>query len=485
MPIPIRTQLQSPSKADQAGEGPSTSSTQDSQIRHQTKLPNSSASQQRPQPRTQLNATINTTNDTATSTTTTRQAREPRNGIPRSIPAASKPVPGHARSLSTASATARRVAASEATNALHGHSQASSRKADFTSAPASAVHSRTLSVAARPKPDTHSRTLSAASKTSPDSRNLHGPIPKPARPVSKVAPTVSGRPSLKKPEFNTYKQYYSPKKTPLGPPGTPAPVRALAGSASHSEGSAERRRLQDELLQLALLNDTSDSTLQAYEESITSQLTARSDYLKQQLQTLESLEGERQVKVNVHAVDSWLDARKEPHSSTSAGPNRLLILAHSIRDLREVTERGGPLEIAMQQFDEWQVRAGVRNVNDAGHEGPSEASSGFLTPLDPQWSASITSVRNRVQICAESCANLEGAPASSSIGLSIGMHSRLANEILREIAICREVESLILRQERARTEAAITQALAEAESQGNTELKHANGRRGIWETSGS
>ncbi|EXJ77171.1 hypothetical protein A1O3_10329 [Capronia epimyces CBS 606.96] len=319
----------------------------------------------------------------------------------------------------------------------------------------------------------HSRTLSASTRSDIRSRTLPEAVARPARPLSKGATALVDNPALKKPEFNSYKQHFSPKKTKQVPSSTSTLSRSGGGGGSSSEASAEGRHLQDELLQLTLLHDTAATTLRAYQKSITLQLSAWSDDLSQQLQTLASLEGESQAKANAYVAKSWLHAGREQRSTTSAASNRLLVLAHSIRELTCITKPFGPLDSVMRLFEEWQI--------SAASTSPNGASLSQLAPLDPQWSDRLTSVQKRVQTCADSLADLQGPSVSSSIGLLIHMHSRLADQVLQEIAICRDIEVLILRREQEWMEAAVTRALSEVEGHGYGQASHLAERKGIWD----
>ncbi|EXJ83202.1 hypothetical protein A1O1_06821 [Capronia coronata CBS 617.96] len=465
MPIPVRTPVRSPSKADKAREGQSLQQTSRGQTRSLTRLTNNVS---------KAPSQLKTDVDSATTITSsaTRQAREIRPGISRSVPVAT-PAAGHGRSLSAVSA--RNASAKDDTS---DRSRASSQKAD-TTAPGKSVHGRNVSVATTRPGTTHSRTISASTSADTGTRNLHGAIPKRSG--------LTDKPTLKKPDFNNYKQHYSPKKTTQVSAAASAPVRLGGGGASVGETSTETRRLQDELLQLAVLYEKSQSTLQSYESSIKTRLAACSDGLKQQIQSLESVERGQLTKVNADAAKTWTEAG----SAVSAGSNRSLILAHSVRVLNEITARGGPLDIVMSQFDEWQVSAVSKTSNRANRDARDSTAPGLLAPLDPQWSALVDSVQNRVRTCSESLADLQGPSDSSSIGLLLKMLSRLAEEILREIAICRDVEAFILQREQEWMEAAISRALFEAGSHSPGQLGqlgqsgHHHVRKGIWDTHGT
>ncbi|KIX05380.1 uncharacterized protein Z518_06252 [Rhinocladiella mackenziei CBS 650.93] len=451
MPIPIRTQP--PSKANKAGDG-----TPDLPI---------------PQPTNQTRLTRMPATSALQSTTKPippGQDNVPRPGLPRPVSANASSVTSHTRSHSTTSA--RKAPSSSATSVAPLTSQLPSKNVDSSSAPKS--HSRTLSASTQP--------------TNTQSRGLHGAIPNPTRPVFKASITSSSsdKATLRKPDFNTYNQHYSPKKTkPVAPPNNDKTPRVTQLTVSHygttgtcSVGATpDIVRLQDELLQLSLVQETSATTLHAYEDSVRSQLKAATEDLKNQSSALTALEGYRQGKLNAHAVTSWLQGNENAARTTS---DRLLLLAHCVGELYEVTKDDGPLDTLMREFDKWHSYASSRSPNRANHG--NRALEDFLTPLDPQWSASAVSLRDRIKACAASLDHLNKPIASSSIGLLIRMHSMLAEGILQEIEVCRDLESLILLQEQAWIEASTTRALSETEKHYGAQVSQVTNRKGIWDT---
>lgn len=436
MPIPVRTQPSS-QPANAAEE-------------HVSKIPQATRSTTTTLSRAPSKSTSQAT---AKHTDGGRHTKESGPAIAKSARAAGKPVPGHARSYSTISAREIPITGIS--------SQIPPRKLDSTS---------TITL--------HSRGLSVSTGLKTDSRTQHGRGSNLAGSASKIGTTPSSAPDLKKPEFNTYNRQYSPKK----PNRATAPNFATHSttqnprSAATSEPCVDIGRLRDELLQLSLLHDNAATTLKEYESSIRAQMGAGLQDVQRQLNALKALEHDRHGKINAHAVQSWLEEQPDRGQPV---PNTLLLLAHCVRELYEMNEERGPLHDLMKDFDAWQNEAtsklSKREIDkDQGEEG-------FLTPRAPSWSTLVSSVQNKTQACADYLAALRVPSDESSLYLLVSTHSNLAEQMLREIEICRSVEGLILRHEQDWIHASITKALSEVETRSCAQPRNGTDRVGVWD----
>ncbi|OAL39209.1 hypothetical protein AYO20_01527 [Fonsecaea nubica] len=407
---------------------------------------------------------------------------------------ASRLVPGHSRSQSSSSATIIRPTSSApkvatATASSRSQHSISTKSSGDTRLPVSKSHNRALSASAPPRPNPDTGT----------SREV----------VSKVGPHVfaggnvsssSARPTArlgKKPDFNAHQQHYSPKKpttisTSVVPvlPSDPQHVAGRSGSIARAIPGTEVARQEDELLQLSLVYDKSAATFQHYEASIKSQLQTGSERVKHQLSTLRSLCHDRQAKINAFAVRRWLDQEPSRQDVEHAGSDTLLLLAGCLEELHEVSGQDGPLEAVMMTFEDWYLDASSRrptNVTDnLFRESNNEEKAYCPHPIDPQWSALVSAVDDRVRACAALLAGLRvhGSPGPSSLETLIEMHHTLAEQILQEICICRAIEGFMLREQQERLASEVQQALSDVELHPSVELIPDTARKGIWNLRG-
>ncbi|EXJ69583.1 uncharacterized protein A1O5_07619 [Cladophialophora psammophila CBS 110553] len=401
----------------------------------------------------------------------------------------SRLVPGHSRSQSSSNASN----ASTASTTRPASSVPRVATATAASRPQHATSIRSLGDARLPVARAHSRALSASTRPRPNSDT------RATRPVTLHAfsggdaSSPSVRPTLKpyrKPEFNTDQQHYSPKKETTAST-TVTPVSGLdpqhgairPGSAGRVIHLTEVAHLEDELLQLSIVHQNSAATFQSYRASIRSRLKTGLEGVEDQLTTLRSLRHDRQANINAVAVSKWLDGERATKDVSHAGPDTLLLLAHCLGELQKVRRVHGPLEAAMKLFDEWYVYVSPRNYTGDGlfPEEHSEEKGYRLHQLDPQWSALVSSVEDRVGACAALLAGLQRPLKSSSIGFLIEMHSSFADQILQEICICRTIEGLVLRAQEEWLARAVEQALSDVELHHSVEVARDTPRRGIWD----
>ncbi|KIW93577.1 uncharacterized protein Z519_06182 [Cladophialophora bantiana CBS 173.52] len=365
--------------------------------------------------------------------------------------------------------------------------------ATASSRPQHATSIRSLRDARLPVVRVHSRASSASTRLRPNSdARADRPVTL-DMPSGGDASSPSVRPTVKpyrKPESNTDQQHYSPKKE-MTASTTVHPVSGLdpqhgtirPGSAGRVIPSIELARLEDELLQLSIVHQKSAATFQSYRASIRSQLKTGLEGVEDQLTTLRSLRHDRQANINAVALSRWLDDERATKDVSRAGSDTLLLLAHCLGELQKVSRVHGPLEAAMKLFDEWYGYASPRGYTGDGFfpEEHSEGKGYHLHQLDPQWSALVSSVEDRVRACAALLASLQGPLKSSSIGLLIEMHSSFADQILGEICICRTIEDLILRAQQEWLARAVEQALSDVELHHSVDVARDTPRRGIWD----
>ncbi|KAG9787274.1 hypothetical protein KCU88_g2101, partial [Aureobasidium melanogenum] len=467
MPIPVRTDARTSSKANKAGDG--------------------SSHKSNPQNAAQVKGGITgvpkqpSQRGENVSTAVGGQVRPPQTGLPRSVPTASQSTTGHTRSYSTTSTL--RNPSKDATSEA-ARPAAPSSTLDSIAAPSSQLHGRRLSASTRLKGP--SRTLGSSIKPDSRARRLPEAIQKPARPLSGgTTRTLNDKPSLKKPEFTNYNQQYSPKRTkqvPLQPCSTIPPGNSgSSGTSSSSLTSALVWRSRDELLQLMLVHEEADNMLSRYANSITSQLASRSDLLREKLCTLESFEGERQGKANFHATKVWLDAGQGQSSTISKGSDRLLVLALTIRQMKELTKQGALLDTLIQQFDKWQAVVLSEDFTSAGSGVSDKPPVSLAAALDSQWPSSMEGVQNKIQACAQELADLQAPSDSSALGHLIKAHSTLADQLLQEIAVCQHLQRLIVQQEQKKMDDAVARAVLEAGNHAREWPKDSVNRKGIWD----
>ncbi|OAP55407.1 hypothetical protein AYL99_10380 [Fonsecaea erecta] len=406
-------------------------------------------------------------------------------------------VPGHSRSQSSSYANTRRPTPSApkvATATAFSRSQhaPSAKGSGDTRLPVSRSHHRALSASTRPRPNNDT------------GENPQETVHKANRPVAPhvlsggSASSASGRPIVRpgrKPELVACEQHSVPKKhTTKSTAGTslsPLESQHVAvrfGSAALAIQGTEAAHLEDELLQLSLVHEKSAATLQCYEASMKSQLKTGLEGVAHQLSTLRSLRHDRQANMNALAVSRWLDQEPTRHQGDPAGSDTLLLLSRCLEELQKISSVHGPLETAMKLFDEWHAYASSTRPTHVGdnlfRKDNSEEKAHCLHSLDPQWSALVSSVDDRVRACAALLAALHRSPGSSSIGMLIEMHRTLAEQIQQEICICRTVESLILRQQQERLARDVEQALSDVELHHSGQAVPHTTRMGIWDLRG-
>ncbi|EXJ54623.1 hypothetical protein A1O7_09964 [Cladophialophora yegresii CBS 114405] len=492
MPIPIRSH--SPIKSNSAATGPSSTPASLGNVPH-----SEATGAKEPTRLTREPAHARATSKVSARTVTERKPDNP--GPATKVPVSNIPGDGYAargRTRSYVSATSSGVTRAAPAVAGLADAAATSRSQQWTS-------SKDPANVRTPVLSSHSGALSATSKARriAETRNSQNEARKasvvvPSHPLSStagkgsVSASEKGRqvPSVR-PNFSTYQQRYSqktPNAVPLASATAPNKVAIGPGSADGVLSAAEIENLRDELLQSSVVLERSPATLQAYEASIKSHLRASFEDAAKQLSLLKSRQCDRQLTVNAVAVSEWLKKMRQTSAVAHAGCDTLFLLAHCQGELQDVSEENGPFKDAMRIFDEWCVYSSSRRSNRAAddpRDGDDAQDAGSFLRSKPfvteGWSASFSSVEGRVKPCAASLTDLQLPPESTSLGLLIKMQSTLVKQVLQEIAMCRSIEGLKLREEQAWLRTAVDAALQDAELHHFASATGRSVRRGIWD----
>lgn len=316
----------------------------------------------------------------------------------------------------------------------------------------------------------HKRALSKLTSSRATGPNQSANLPK-TRPIGRIntAPTIS---ALGRPNFDTYKQHFSPQK--VKQPASQVTPTFSANLNAPPVAGTEVSRLGDELLQLALLQESSDAILQQYTGSINESLRKQHADLKMQHLQLESRERDRQRRDNLNGVRKWFE---ENSGSNDASFDTLSLLAECVQELGELSREHGPFSRAMKQFDDWQL--GV-NIALASRVTSEETGVQFVAPISPEWTDLIKSLDNRIKICMNTLSSFGKGNESSAIDGMIKMLSVFAQYLIQEIAVCSGLEVLVLQRQQRWVDSSIEKALLVVKSKGSPDYQ-VTVRKGIWE----
>lgn len=292
-----------------------------------------------------------------------------------------------------------------------------------------------------------------------------------SRPMGRIntASTVS---TLTRPNFDTYKQHFSPQK--VKQPASHVTSTSSANLNVPTVAGTEVSRLGEELLQLSLLHESSAATLQQYTDSINKRLWKQHGDLEMQYRHLESRERDRQKRDNLNGIRKWFD---ENSGNGDARFDTLSLLAECVQELEELSREHSPFSVAMKQFDDWQLGAKIAMESQVPSEG---AGVQFVAPISPEWSDLIVSLDNRIKMYMNTLSDFRKGNKNSAIGGMIRMLSTYAQHLIQEISLCRGLEALILQRQQRWLDSSIEKALLAVKFKGSPDCQVTE-RKGIWE----
>ncbi|KAK5053239.1 hypothetical protein LTR84_002213 [Exophiala bonariae] len=323
----------------------------------------------------------------------------------------------------------------------------------------------------------HKRTLSAHASIRATAPSQGSSLPK-SRPVGRVmkdsenAPTTNVS-ALTRPNFDSYKQHFSPQKAKQ--PVSTTTSRVVVNPSGSTVVASESSRLSDELLQLSLLHTGSTVALQSYEKSIKSHFQSHHADLDRQRQQIESLERDRRARDNLRGLRRWID---ENSSGGEEDFDPLSVLAECLQELDEINKDQGAFAVARRQFSDWETNVSSITLNRVEPEG--DTTLNFVVPLGSEWSHAIELIERRLKICMNTLRVFDGRHEGATIGEMIAMFSMHCEHLLQEISICRTLERLILQRQQQWIDESIGKALMTVEDKG-LQAHQMIPRRGIWE----
>ena len=271
---------------------------------------------------------------------------------------------------------------------------------------------------------------------------------------SKTAQVTAG-----KPQFSTYQQHFSPRrisKTPAPPiqgrridqqhdlhtvsaglttglkPGDETPVLQTQVS-----------RLQDELLQLQLIYNSSHSQQKLYFDSTMRNLKARFTTLSRDHQALAAQEHAYFQESNCAALQQWLSEGQLSDSE------KIQTLAKCIQEVATLAAPSGKLCVAIEQFETWFDRT----ILILGSRSSATPSLGQLdihvSPLQEGWHDDVATLRRKLDRCADDLQNLGPAREGSSLAMVLNTHERFINKLRQELELSSAIEKVILQLEKS------------------------------------
>ena len=184
-------------------------------------------------------------------------------------------------------------------------------------------------------------------------------------------------------------------------------------------------------------------------------------------------------------MGQWLEHQR----LGSVGSDTLLVLAYCTAELQEISIQDGRLDDVLKIFDAWCVYAFFRRSKrlagkllDWGNDMQASGDSIRVGPVGaPQWSVSALSVEERIRSCAALLRDLHRSGKASPIAAMVQMHMILAESMLRQIEICKTVESLIVGEEDGWLQEAVQDALQDSHLRHSAMEGSAIPRKGVWD----
>jgi hypothetical protein len=260
-----------------------------------------------------------------------------------------------------------------------------------------------------------------------------------------------------KPQFSTFQQHFSPKKTIK----VPAPsvssqqsdlqhaARTISPAARKHSGagdetatvSAEISRLQDELLQLQLMHDSSHSQQKKYLENTRRKFKDQFAALSQDYRELTAQEHAYYTKSNCMALQQWLSEGELP------GLGKMQTLARCVQEITTLAAPNGNLRIIIEEFETWFERMILISNSRCSGTALLEYNDILVGPLSQEWHDSVSLLHRKLDHCSQVLSNLGSARKGSGLAMVLDTHKLFVDDLRAELAYSSAIEQIALQQE--------------------------------------
>jgi hypothetical protein len=287
----------------------------------------------------------------------------------------------------------------------------------------------------------------------------HGTIPQIDLQSPGQGQTLSKTPkaTADKPQFSTFQQHFSPKKTikvpaPSVSGGQSDPqhaVRTISPATGKHSGpghetatvSAKISRLQDELLQLQLMHDSSHSQQKKYLENTKRKFEDQFAALSQDYRELTAQEHAYYTKSNCMALQQWLSEGELP------GLGKMQTLARCVQEVTTLTAPNNNLCIVMEEFETWFERMILISNSRCSGTALPEYNDILVGPLSQEWHDSVSLLHRKLDHCSQVLSNLGLARKGSGLAMVLDIHKLFVDDLRAELAYSSAIEEIALQQE--------------------------------------
>lgn len=329
---------------------------------------------------------------------------------------------------------------------------------------ATSAHAKTSSSAAVEAANNAVRTSarldalkrSASTRLKPISSHSRAMNSKPNDSVDRPS-AEEGRGALKqearkpaRPVFSTLQQHFTPRKTGKAPTSTflhaPEPLNHVL--------PPEVVSLQNELLQLHLMHESSASTNEQWEASVQQKLQIKFDEVVTLYQTMQRNERDGQEQKNILALREWNGS-----NPTSSLVEHIQALSSPLHELPSLLDPGGRYSVLVEEFTKWSSQADQvwsDRTEPSGRRGGVHSLEG----LSEVWRGEHAAMTRKLTAFAHYLNALPLAENGPSITYIVLRCQSLVNSLLSELQIMQATEFEVIAREKLWVEARL-RAIAE------------------------
>ena len=302
---------------------------------------------------------------------------------------------------------------------------------------------------------------------------------------SKTAQVTAG-----KPQFSTYQQHFSPKRISK----TPAPpiqdrridqqhdLHTVSAGLTTSPGPGDETpalqsqvsRLQDELLQLQLIHDSSHAQQNLYFENTMRNLKARFTTLSRDHRALAAQEYAYFQESNCAALQHWLS------EGQLSGPEKVQTLARCIQEVATLAAPDGKHCAAIEHFETWLERTMLILGSRSSATPPLGQLDIHVSPLQERWHDHVATLRRKLDRCADDLRDLGSAREGSSVAMVLNTHGRFIDNLRQELEFSSAIEKAILQLEESWLDDCVTSIMQEGDPVALAGQQDGH-RRGTWD----
>jgi hypothetical protein len=211
-----------------------------------------------------------------------------------------------------------------------------------------------------------------------------------------------------------------------------------------SKDTAPPSSLIQELLELNILNASSQTCLQEYARSADACLNKLYEEVEAEQKSTQALEDRYRRQQSQDALRIWLS-----QDATSSAQEKIRRLAVTVQTMNDLLDPQGLATSVFQQHSQWfdSMILTLDHRANASHNPTTSPDGKMVMPLSAEWRRQASELQRRLMHQIKTLQSLPHPTQEVAIGSIIDGYKHMAKDLLQSLEVCISMQGLVVCQE--------------------------------------